>query len=279
MVGANPHNAESNPINHSNPYQENVPMNRKYLFTAILIATLLLTGFAAQAGSSPVIAQEGPVDGPASPAADVSSSFTYQGYLQQNSSAVNGSCDFEFRLYNASGGGSQVGGLESRNGLAVSEGRFSAELDFGGNAFDGQGRWLEIRVRCPAGGGSYATLNPRQSLTAAPYALSLRPGASVNGSSGNGILNLTNNGGGAGLSVNSATTGVRVLSAADHGVLVELGNHWRQGAVSRQPGRACRPGGRGDESTVGDRRRDCQLGSQRYASSLSQQQRRANRPG
>ena len=133
-------------------------MIRKCLVTVILAAATLLAGFASPMFSGRAVAQQGPPEAPVAPAADVSSSFTYQGYLQKNGTAINGSCDFEFRLYNASGGGSQIGGLESRYGLAVSEGRFSAELDFGPNAFDGQGRWLEIRVRCPAGGGSYATL-------------------------------------------------------------------------------------------------------------------------
>ncbi|MGB9873233.1 MAG: hypothetical protein ACPLYD_16450, partial [Anaerolineae bacterium] len=45
----------------------------------------------------------------------------------------------------------------------------------------GDARWLAIAVRCPAGSGSYQPLTPRQALTAAPYALSLRPGAVVSG--------------------------------------------------------------------------------------------------
>ena len=35
-------------------------------------------------------------------------------------------------------------------------------------------RWLEVAVRCPAGSGDYATLDPRQELTAAPAALALK---------------------------------------------------------------------------------------------------------
>ena len=37
--------------------------------------------------------------------------------------------------------------------------------------FNGDGRWLDIRVRCPAGSGLFAPLTPRQNLTPAPYAL------------------------------------------------------------------------------------------------------------
>src|SRR5205085_3757006 len=53
----------------------------------------------------------------------------------------------------------------------VSNGLFTAALDFGSTAFWGAGRWLEIAVR-PAGNGSYTTLAPRQALTATPYASS-----------------------------------------------------------------------------------------------------------
>ncbi len=56
-----------------------------------------------------------------------------------------------------------------------------SELDFGDKAFEGDERWLAIAVRCPAGSGTYTTLNPRQLLSAVPYALGLRPGARIKG--------------------------------------------------------------------------------------------------
>ena len=48
---------------------------------------------------------------------------------------------------------------------------FGLPIDFGSDKFTGGNRWLEIWVRCPAGGGTYHQLLPRQPLTAAPYAL------------------------------------------------------------------------------------------------------------
>ncbi|MCK4975758.1 MAG: hypothetical protein KAS36_02360, partial [Anaerolineales bacterium] len=83
---------------------------------------------------------------------------------------VNGTCDFRFRLYNAASGGSLLG-TDTVNGVPVSDGYFGVVLndsgEFGGNAFDGQARWMEIRVNCGSGD---TDLSPRQPLTAAPYA-------------------------------------------------------------------------------------------------------------
>jgi hypothetical protein len=68
-------------------------------------------------------------------------------------------------------------------------------------------------VRCPAGSGSYTNLSPRQALTAAPYALSLRPGAVVSGGSTTLILS----GGNVGLDAGGIFYGVRGWSASPSG--------------------------------------------------------------
>jgi hypothetical protein len=49
-------------------------------------------------------------------------------------------------------------------------GVFTASVDFGA-VFDGWPRWLEIAVRPGVSVGDFTVLNPRQPLTAAPYAL------------------------------------------------------------------------------------------------------------
>ena len=59
--------------------------------------------------------------------------------------------------------------------------------EFGAAAFTGQAP-AAITARCPAGTGSYATLSPRQALTATPYALSLMPNATINGLNNTGNL-------------------------------------------------------------------------------------------
>ena len=103
--------------------------------------------------------------------ASLGTAFTYQGQLKQDGSPVNGNCDFFFTLWDAETGGNQIGPDQQKDNVPVTNGYFTVELDFGDSAFQGDARWLEIAVCCPAGSGSYTTLAPRQALTAAPYAL------------------------------------------------------------------------------------------------------------
>jgi hypothetical protein len=106
--------------------------------------------------------------------------FTYQGQLKQNGTAVNGTCDMYFTLFDALTAGNIVG-IQSISNVAVTNGLFTVTLnssnEFSANAFIGDAGWLQIEVRCPAGSGLYTTLLPRQAITATPYALGLRPGA------------------------------------------------------------------------------------------------------
>lgn len=128
--------------------------------------------------------------------------FTYQGYLEDEGTPINDTCDFQFSLWDSSGtgtpptGGIQVGTTETVSSIAVANGLFSYPLNatgaFGDEAFNGQKRYLQIAVRCPTGGGAYTTLAPRQHLTAAPYALSLRPGAIISDTQNNALLTVIN---------------------------------------------------------------------------------------
>jgi hypothetical protein len=107
----------------------------------------------------------------AAPQGSLGSGFTYQGQLKAGGAPVAGTCDLRFWLYDALAGGAQVGPLNELTGVEVAGGLLTVNLDFGAGAFSGDARYLQIAVRCPAGSGSYATLSPRQALTAAPYAL------------------------------------------------------------------------------------------------------------
>lgn len=96
-------------------------------------------------------------------------SFAHQGSLRNGALPASGSFDFQFALFNAATAGSQVGSLQTMNGVSVAEGLYSVNLDFG-DVFNGQGVWLEIRVR-ETGTPSYTTLAPRRAITPVPYAL------------------------------------------------------------------------------------------------------------
>ncbi len=97
--------------------------------------------------------------------------ITYQGELVENGVALNDTADLVFRVYDAAIGGSLIGSPVTVANQQVVDGQFTVELDFGAGVFDGNPRWIEIDVRSPSGSGGYTTLDPRQSVTAAPIAL------------------------------------------------------------------------------------------------------------
>lgn len=102
-------------------------------------------------------------------AAPLGTEFTYQGVLSDAGSLASGDFDFRLFLYNADAGGSQVGPMVLIEDVTVTDGRFTTQLDFG-DVFDGAALWLEVGVRDGALGGTYTVLQPRQELTAAPFA-------------------------------------------------------------------------------------------------------------
>ena len=118
--------------------------------------------------------------------------FTYQGRLNDGGGQANGSYDFTFSLWNAASGPAQVGGTVATAATAVSNGVFTATLDFG-NQVPGADRWLEIGVRTN-GGGAFTTLAPRQPITSTPYAITAGnltgalPAAQLSGTVANGQL-------------------------------------------------------------------------------------------
>ena len=95
--------------------------------------------------------------------------LTYQGRLNTGAGAANGSYDVRFTLYDAQTLGTQQGPSLTNAATAVSNGLFTATLDFG-NQFPGANRWLELGVRTN-GAGAFTTLTPRQPLTPTPYAV------------------------------------------------------------------------------------------------------------
>ena len=152
-------------------------MNQRAVFTCIVL--ILLAAFSA----SQALAQGA---APTTPQTDLGAGFTYQGQLKNSSGApLNSTCSFQFTLWDTLSGGTQIGGVSAVNGISVSGGYFTAQVnatgEFGVSAFNGAARWLQVTVQC-TGDAQFTALAPRQELAAAPYALSLRPGAAVTGS-------------------------------------------------------------------------------------------------
>jgi hypothetical protein len=99
------------------------------------------------------------------------SGFTYQGNIDLLGQPLNDTADFEFTLWSGLTGPNMIGTVVAVNNVTVADGLFTVEIDFGITAFNGDKRWLQTAIRSPAGSGAFTTLDPRQPLTAAPYAL------------------------------------------------------------------------------------------------------------
>ncbi len=106
---------------------------------------------------------------------DLATTFTYQGVLTSSGTGYNGTCDFQFSLFDdptLSAPINQIGTMQPANAVNVTSGVFNVQLSFGAAAFEGSDRYLAIAVRCPAGGaGAFTPLLPRQPITPAPYAM------------------------------------------------------------------------------------------------------------
>jgi hypothetical protein len=99
-------------------------------------------------------------------------SFVYQGKLQDGGVAANGTYQFQFRLYDTDAGGNQIGLTLSDIPAIVTNGIFAVNLNFGAGAFNSPNfRYLEIAVRLNGSGQPYTTLNPRQQITSTPFAI------------------------------------------------------------------------------------------------------------
>ena len=99
--------------------------------------------------------------------AQTDTTFTYQGELKQSGQPANGNYNLTFSLWDSLQNGSQILGDLQINGVPVSEGTFTVQLDFGAHAFDNANRWLEIDV-------NGQTLVPRQLISRSPYSIQTR---------------------------------------------------------------------------------------------------------
>ena len=99
------------------------------------------------------------------------SSFSYQGRLELGARTASGAFDFELALFNAKSSGNQIGSTLFFEDVPVRDGLFVLDADFGSAAFQGENRWLEIRVRSGTETSTPTTLLPRQEIAPSPYAL------------------------------------------------------------------------------------------------------------
>jgi hypothetical protein len=103
-------------------------------------------------------------------AAPVTSVFVYQGFLRDGNAPANGVYEIHFRLYDAGTNGTMVAAEIVEPSLAVTNGVFAATLDFGQGVFAGDARWLELAAGKPGDTNGPTVLQPRQPITASPYA-------------------------------------------------------------------------------------------------------------
>ncbi len=151
-------------------------MNRYSRLMGILILSLLALNVAGTAAQ-----------GPAPQAAPITSTFNYQGRIIKDGVPITSTCAIEFKLFDASTGGNQIGTTQTHGSVTVKAGLFTVALNFGDSAFTGDQRYLQVAFKC-SGDANWTTMSPRQPLTAVPYALSLRPGATISSSDASAML-------------------------------------------------------------------------------------------
>ncbi|MBI4579638.1 MAG: hypothetical protein HY718_08055 [Planctomycetes bacterium] len=97
--------------------------------------------------------------------------FTYQGFLRDGGAPAEGEYDLRFRLYDQAAEFATLLGEAVHDDVQVTASLFSVELNFGEAVWNGQERWLEIAVRPGDSTGAFTALEPRQHITAVPYAV------------------------------------------------------------------------------------------------------------
>ena len=141
-------------------------MNRKNL----LVLGLIVLALAAAALTRQNTYADNTLNGNVVESNFINDAFTYQGRLNDNGQAANGTYDFQAYIFSAAEGGALLAN-HSNLGTAVANGLFQLEIQVGHNIFNSGGRrWLEIWVS-PAGENNWITLTPRQEIQPVPQAV------------------------------------------------------------------------------------------------------------
>jgi len=167
---------------------------------------------------------------PLAPVSIVSDTISYQGRLLDNTgNPVDGIHAITFRLYVEPSGGTAL--LTDTIPVFVDQGLFNVQIPVDEALFDGQALWLGVKVE-----GDAQEMSPRQPLLPAPYAFSLRPGATISGSlpsGSDGVLHVVN--------ADASSTGDYAISAINYS-----GNTWRPAIYGENQGASAGVYGRAD---------------------------------
>jgi hypothetical protein len=159
--------------------KEILTMKHKRLTIGLTVLLTLLLGVSGTMAQHPQPARE------VSISVAVNSRISYQGVLKEDGNLVTGNRYMTFRLHADDACTTQVGNGIVKPSVPVVDGLFSVELDVAHANLNGQGLWLEVEMD--------STAIVCQEVLPVPYALSLRPGATIMGEqAGSTILTVEN---------------------------------------------------------------------------------------
>ena len=206
---------------------------------ALGLLLALMVGLASAQGPEPQ--NEAQAQGEVSVAATVGSKISYQGVLKEGGQPAAGSRNMVFRFYTTSDcSGTPVQSV-TKNNVPVTKGLFNVDLSVSQYNFNGQGLWLRVRV------GS--TNLGCEEVLPVPYALSLRPGAYVEGAqtgwnaiyakntatslASYGVRGISQSASGRGISGENTSSGQGVYgqSGTGHGIYALAGGPYHGGAA------------------------------------------------
>jgi len=101
--------------------------------------------------------------------------------LNSTNGPAHGTYDFTFAVFNLGTNGTVVAGPFTNTVTSMTNGLFSATLDFGSGIFNGSSYWLELGVRTNGGAG-FTKLIPRQPIQPVPYAIMANAASNICGS-------------------------------------------------------------------------------------------------